>query len=279
MNDINSSVLAVHDFTTDDFDGATMPFSAVDYSHLKFGCDDTARRFGYELADRFFRHHVDILIAEPTVVIPSPYNFVRNAATIMTEHFVNRLNEHLVNANGEHVDFSTIHRKVSYTSDYGFMSKEQRRGLLDNDMFFLNDGFYRGKTLIFIDDIRITGTHEDRLRDILLGDPHLSSNRVFFLYYAQMVGPCRADVEAGLNFSGIKSLDEYAELAARPNHHVIVRPIKFLLSRPKDEFDRFVATISTQKARQIYSGCLGEGYYKVPEYQCNFLKLKALVST
>ena len=265
---------AVHDFTVRDWDENAMPFSPESYSLLKFGNDETARRFGHELAESFFARFSSILLAYPTVVIPSPYNFVKNAATIMTQYFVSYLNHLLVHANGSHVDYSIIHRKVSYTNDYGFMSKEQRQNLIANDSFFLNEGFYEGKTLIFVDDIRITGTHEERLKAILRNNSRLCNNRVFYVYYGRLRGPSRPEIEAALNFASVRSLDDYMRLSKQPGHHVIVRPIKFLLGRSQTEFRQFLQSCPNSLARELYDGCLGEGYYQIPDYQDNFHLLK-----
>jgi len=271
---MNHKTYALHHFTTADWDNSEMPFDPEAYSRLKFGHDWTARKFGESLADGFFETHAAELLSQPVVVIPSPYNYVENAATIMTRYFVRRLNHHLVSANGEHVDYSIIHRKVSYTSDYGFMSAEQRSGLLANDRFYLNEGFYHGKLLVFVDDIRITGSHEVRLRQILDGSHFLRDNKAFYVYYAAMEGDCRPEIEAALNFSSIGTLSEYLQLAAEPNHHVIVRPIKFLLSRDEGEFSAFLDGCDLHVLETIYYGCLGEGYYKIPDYQRSFLMLK-----
>ncbi len=271
------SSYALHSFSAAHWDSGSMPFCPRAYSRLKFGDDMAAREFGHTLAQGFFAAHGSALAVRPTVVIPSPYNYVRNAATVMSRHFVDRLNHLLVDAGHAHVDFSIIHRKVSYTQDYGFMSQEQRHRLIADDVFYLNDQFYLGKTLVFVDDIKITGTHEKRLRSILAGNGSLSQNESFYVYYAQLTGESSPDIEGALNFSDIKTLAQYLDLAARPNHHVIVRPIKFLLGRDEHEFQSFLDACSPEMAREIYHGCLGEGYYNVPGYRSNFLALKRKV--
>jgi hypothetical protein len=261
---------SVHTFS----DLATTAFSPVDYSRLKFGCNAAALKFGYQLAEQFFAKHVDHLLSHRCVVIPSPYNHVKNAATIMTEHFVNRLNELLVISSGEHVEATIIHRKVSYTNDYGFLSKEKRKGLLSNDSFYVNRDFVQGKTLIFIDDVRITGTHEEKLVEIM--DRDNLDNDAFFLYFANYSGNS-PDIEAALNFSGMKNVDDYIELATSDQHHVIVRPIKYLLGLAEDEFTNAIQRLPESKKLEVYFGCLGEGYFRIPNYQVNFARLKEAV--
>lgn len=271
------TIFAVHDFTVADWDNGDMPFDPVEYSKLKFGSDVTAKRFGTELANAFFAKHKEVLFTNQTVVIPSPYNYVRNAATILAKHFVNRINHLAVEANGTHVDYSSIHRKVTFTQDFGLADSDQRKLLLAKDSFYPNPKFYEGKTVLLLDDIRITGCHEDRLRGIIEECQRLNGNPAFYLYYAQLVGDCRADVEAALNFAGIKTIAEYKQLMEEDNHHVIVRPIKFLLSRDPTDFLAFVNSCTPDILDEIYHGSLGEGYYAIPEYQENFIELKKRV--
>jgi hypothetical protein len=245
----------------------TIPFDPREYSMLKFGSDAVARKFGYGLADSFFEAHADELIISRAIVIPSPYNYVPNAATIMTTHFVNRLNHLLVDAQGEHVDYATIPRKVSYINDYGFLSAEKRKSLISGDKFFMNSKYVKGKTLIFIDDVKITGTHEDKLVEIMNKDR--LKNRSFFLYFARYEGDDPA-IESRLNLAGISNLEEYTQLSHEDGHHLIVRPIKFLLSQDPDQFKNYLKFQSKRFAEKLYHACLGEGYYRIPSYQENF---------
>ena len=190
----------------------------------------------------------------------------------MTKHFIDRLNELLVFAQGKHLEYSLVHRKVSYTADYGFLSKEKRKGLIDNDTFSINRDFVKGKLLLFIDDVRITGTHEDKLIEILEQE-HID-NEAMFLYFASYAGN-QPDIEAALNFAAIKSMYDFADLTNEPNHHVIIRPIKYLLSQPADDLKQALPKFGNDMIFAMYFGCLAEGYYKIPGYQTNFALLTA----
>jgi hypothetical protein len=248
---------------------ADMPFDPKTYSELKFGCDTAAGVFGTELAVKFFEAHAEILLTNDCVVIPSPYNFVPNAATIMSQHFVNHLNKLLVEANGQHVEWSIIHRKVSYVNDYGFLDASKRKKLIDGDSFYLNQGFLKGKTLLFIDDVRITGTHENKLVEVM--KKNRLKNNCVFLYYAEfMFDGTGADIEAQINFAGLSSVEDFVDIARRPGHHMIVRPLKYLLSQSESDLTYVMQTLGRARTRDIYHACLGEGYYRIPAYQANF---------
>lgn len=261
---------AAHYFTNLESAG----FSPEDYSRLKFGSDEVAKKFGYELAEKFFKEFKDKILDEQLVVIPSPYNQVKNASTIMSEHFMDRLNVLLVENGGNHVEWNTISRKVSYINDYGFLPAEERKKLIDGDTFHMNKGFLEGKTLIFIDDVYITGTHERKLQQVLQ-ENEVYNNR-YFLYFAQYdakdVSP---EIEAELNFSAVKSLGDYLLISLEEGHHLIVRPIKYLLSRTETEFSWFAQVANKALLKKIYHGALAEGYYNIDAYKTNLSILRS----
>lgn len=264
------SMTRTFDFAAHYFDSLeTMSFCPQDYSHLKFGSDSVAKKFGWELADAFFEEHWGKLIHEQFVVIPSPYNYIKNAATVMAEHFTDRLNHLVINAGGQNVEWSTINRKVSYIQDYGFLTADKRKSLIDQDVFHLNKGYLEGKNLIFIDDVCITGTHENKLKEIL--EVNEMTNNRYFLYYAKFEdnGKASPDIEAAINFAGIKTVEDFVKLTEEPDHHMIVRPIKFLLGLDPITFDAFVRSVSPAFAQKLYFSSLAEGYHRIPSYALN----------
>jgi hypothetical protein len=268
---------AAHDFTVEDFEEKRMPFDPAHYSYLKFGCDRTAKLFGWTLADRFFAAHRDLLLSNRCVLLPSAYNYVPNAAMVMTEHLIARLNHLVVEAGGHSVEFSLIRRKLTFTIDYGFLSKEERVALLTQDQMFMNESYLRGKTLIFVDDIRITGTNELCMKSLIEANPSLSDSQVVYLYFAQLIGEIKPSIEAALNLSSINTLPDYIKLSETPKHHVIARPIKFAMSRPGPEFRAFIALANPEKLLEIYYGCIGEGYYHADGFKENFAALRAFL--
>ena len=54
------------------------------------------------------------------------------------------------------------------------------------------------------------------------------------------------------------------------NHHIIVRPLKYLLSRNSFELEEVLNHFNDDIVYKLYHGCLAEGYYKIPSYQTNF---------
>lgn len=247
-------------------------FNVRGYSLLKFGSVGYADAMGQELAFRFFAEHKTLILSEKLIVIPSPYNYVENAATLMTGFFFKYLNRLIYEVNGKPAEYTTIQRKVSYTADYGFLSKEDRKGLLNNDEFYMNREYMLGKTIVFVDDVKITGTHEDKLKE-LIQQVGLADRGHFFLYYAQYLGT-RAEIESELNFSSEINAERLAYLL-NAGSKLLIRPIKFIMSLDAQKFDDMINVhLEPQVVINLYDSCLAEGYQYIPKYVDNFQTLR-----
>lgn len=242
-------------------------FPLDDYSKLKFGCDRVARSFGSSLATGFFNEFKTELSSNPVVVHSSPYNVVPNAATLMTSHFLNTLNELMVKSVGFHVDYSTVHRTVSYRHDYSKLSKADRMKMISNDSYYVNRDFIGNKTIVFIDDIHITGTHEVRILDVLKQNAIV--NPVMFVCFARYFGD-KPSIESELNLSGIDSLESYIAHIEQETYHVNTRAIKFVLGQPRHLLKKWLPAFPQYIFEKMYYGSLAEGYYKIPEYVQGF---------
>jgi hypothetical protein len=255
-------------FVVHDFDNLDTPtFCPKDYSRLKFGSDLIARRFGDEMADRFFREHHDVLINDRCVVIPSAFNVVEIAATILARHFMNRLNDLLSREGHRGVEWTSMHRSMSYVADYSFLPKEERARLLESDKLYINRDFIDGKVLLFVDDVTITGTHEHKVVKFL--ESIGAKNPRIFCYYARYNGE-KADIEAALNQSSISGAEEYVQLIREPGHHMVVRAVRFLLDLPAEELMTVLRFVDGPFVDRLYHACLAKEYDKLDAYKAGF---------
>ncbi len=260
-------------FVVHNFDSlSTAPFDPRDYSALKFGSDKVAKIFGYKMADLFYDKYKSILTKHRCVIIPSAFNVVEIAATILARHFMNRLNDILTRYNHRVVDWTTMHRSMSYIADYCFMSKEERRRLLEDDKLYINRDFIERKVLIFVDDVTITGTHEDKIVNFL--ENINIKNPKIFCYYARYTGDV-ADIEAGINHAMINNIDDYIGLIEEPNHHLVVRAVRFLLDQPLRDLKVALDQLSSEFIDKLYFACLSKEYDKIMGYREKFELIRA----
>ena len=241
-------------------------FDITSYSRLKFGSGVSADAMGREMAVKFFTAHIDILECGNCVVIPSAYNMLEIAATLLARRFMCHLNMLLVKHGMPIVKWSNMHRTITYFSDYAHMTSQERKKMLAGDSFFINKEFIHGKTLLFIDDVIITGTHEEKIREFLVKEN--ISNRCVYLYYCKYTGNC-PETEAKLNACGVNDANTYLDLINEPEHQIIVRTCKFLLNGSKHQLLDVLHRAPKGFSSQLYTACILEEYHDVPRYREN----------
>lgn len=259
-------------------------FSISDYSKLKYGAGEVAKKFGYELADAIFEKYRATILTNSTgiIVFESAYSHVRNAASLITEFFIKRLNRLLIASNGEHIMHGKINRTIPYIADYGKLPMADRIRLLESDQFSIDKEFVNGKYLIFIDDVFITGTHHKKIESMLefYRVPHHDPSKCLGVYYAELEETPDMDpaIESLLNSEFIKSPMDLIKLIAKDSdYRVIVRSLKMILAAEPDMLSSILEMIPSKCLDEMYDLCLGEGYYKNISYATNFSILQKAV--
>ena len=190
------------------YDSKDFPFSPIDYSKFKFGDKNVSRKFGFALAVGFIREHLSQFpIDNQIVVVSRPYDFITTATFAMKNYFVQRLNEYLVEKELPVVQETKVHRTVTYKEDYGALSAEDRLKLISNDSFHIDWDFIKDKTVIYMDDIKITGSHEKVIQRMIDTGKRQKDSRSIFIYFAELINKnVDPTVENTLNYYFVKDL-------------------------------------------------------------------------
>lgn len=254
-------------------------FSNIDYSKLKYGSGTIAKKFGEELAQKFFEEHYSLIISKQIVVMESAYASIKNAASLITDHFVCKLNALIAELNGNHVERTKINRLVPYIADYGKLSIKKRINLLKKDTFTFDKSFVENKFMIFLDDIFITGTHQMKIEEMLT-HYNLDFQNAMCVYYAELIDQMQdPSIESYLNNSYVQNILFLSSLihdeTKYGEYKVIVRTVKAILQEEdKTYINKFIHELDTKILTEIYYACLGEGYYKNPAFGTNFAILR-----
>ncbi len=250
------------------------PFDVLKYSKMKFGSDNVAKEFAYEMANRFYVEYYNILITNKIVIIPAPSTTVPVAATLLSLHFMNRINSLLIRKKHQPVEWTLIHRNMTYNNNYADLPKEERQKLLANDSIYLNKDFVKDKFLVFIDDCTITGTHEEKVESYLKEEN--LDNKFIFVSYAKYNGD-DPSVEMRLNHTLIKDAMDLAILSNEDNHTVTTRSLRLFLEYPEDKFQSMMDICHPRFLEETYYGCIIKGYHDHKPYSKNFSQLQKRV--
>lgn len=254
-----------------------MGFYPEDYSRFKYGSKSIARKFGRELAESFiesetFQNMFEALNNPNGVIIyPAPYNFIPTATFALKDYFIAAYNEIVIPKYGfKPLIEGKIGRLYSYNSDYGAMSKEERDAAISGDDFYIDVTQAEGKTLIYLDDIRITGSHEERIRH-LANKTGLDKQPHVYLYFAQLMDPENADpkVENYLNYYAVKNLLDINNIVKNDEFIFNTRVVKYILAAPSQEFEAFIDYQSRTFRNTLLHYTYGNSYHNIEEYKRN----------
>lgn len=254
-------------------------FSPADYSRFKYGDELNAEKFGNALAKGFISHHcAAFLNGQQIVVISSPYAFIPTATFAMKNYFVFEMNKWLAENDLPVVQETKVNRLVTYKEDYGKLNAEERISLIGNDVFHIDSNFVKNKILLFLDDIRITGSHEKMITK-MLGEYGLE-NEIYLLYFAELVNTAiHPNIENYLNYFSVKSLFDLNSIIRQERFAINTRIVKYILNADPDVFVIFIQNHSTVFVTLLYNMALGNSYHTIEAYQGNLAAIKNLIES
>lgn len=247
-------------------DEGNFDFLPSDYSRFKFGDSLIGKKFGKALAKAFIDNYLIHQAANKKfIAYSSPYQYIPTATMTMFEEFVFQTNRWLVSKNRNVLETCRIYRDNTYSQDYGELSAAERLELIGSDLFYLDPNRATGKTLLLLDDIKITGSHEYVLNRTL---NHLNiSQETIFLYFAEMVNPSiNPNIENYLNYHAIKSLNDLAKLINSDNFVFNTRAIKYILSSNMNDLGHFVSQLDDNQIVAIYNLAIANNYCEIPAF-------------
>jgi PRTase ComF-like len=265
---------SLHKITTD----SNFDFDPKEYSLFKFGDGDVACKFGTQLAKGFIQNVLQKQpISSQIVVISSPYAFIPTATFALKNHFIFELNKYLVQNNFPVVQETKVDRTVTYREDYGGLSAEERMKLISNDHFHIDASYCLNKTLLFLDDIRITGSHE-RMINRMLQEFDLK-NAGYLLYFAELTNMnIDPKIENYFNFSAVKSIFDLTAIVKNKNFVINTRIVKYILNSTSEEFNEFAQQQDLTILKTIYNQAVGNSYFSIDGYKENMIALANLVA-
>jgi hypothetical protein len=250
-------------------------FNPSDYSRFKFGDDIVAQKFGIDLANQFINKYLRFNpIANQLVVISSPFSFIPTATYALKNYFVFELNRWLADNNFNVVQETKVHRTITYKEDYGELNAEQRMKLIGNDSFHIDKEFLKEKTLLFLDDIKITGSHERMINKMLL--EYDLKNETHLLYFAELINNnIHPNIENQLNYFAVKSIFDLDDIVNSTAFRINTRIVKYILNYDFSAFRVFIDSQTESFISLLYNMALGNNYHTIEEYKSNLNYVKS----
>jgi hypothetical protein len=155
---------------------------------------------------------------------------------------------------------SKMHRNTTYTQDYGELSADDRMKLISNDTFAIDLDSLKDKTLIFLDDIKITGSHEH----VILNTIKNFKGNTFLLYFAELINKnIDPTIENELNYAFVSDITKLNDIIFNSVFKINI------------DFEKFISDKPLLFKNNICANAIGNKYDKIELYQTN---LKILIN-
>lgn len=249
-------------------------FNPSDYSKFKFGDDLISENYGISLAKKFIEQHLtSIQTIGQIVVISSPYAFIPTATFSLKTFFIYELNNWLSEQGFPVVQETKIHRTITYKEDYGELNAEERIKLIGQDSFHIDKQFLQNKILIFLDDIRITGSHEKMINKMI--QEYDLTNHTYLLYFAELVNKnIHPNIENYLNYFYVKSVFDLDNIIKSDRFTINTRIVKYILNVDSSSLKIFIQNQTSNFLSLLYNMAIGNNYHNIDAYKENLCILK-----
>ncbi|MDN3671577.1 phosphoribosyltransferase family protein [Flavobacterium branchiarum] len=250
------------------------PFQEEEYSRFKFGDKSYAEKFAKELFDGFTEQYGELILSNKEIVIlPSPFLSIPTASNFLCYYFKKQLNSFLFKNNKKACIESKIYRNQTYVTDYGNLDFEERVKLISNDTYYIDKNFIEGKLCIFVDDIKITGSHEHTVNKIL--NQYNVNGDFVFVYFAELINKeIHPNIENHYNYYSVKNVEDIVNIINSDHFQYNTRIVKYILSLNKDDFSYLANNISLQKSNDLFHLAISNNYHQILEYQNNINVIK-----
>jgi len=253
-------------------DDTQLSFDPADYSKFKFGDPDATGRFGKALAEGFLKQYGPLLLQHHDIVfLPSPFNYIPTASYYLSQRFKTEVNKFLHLRDKKALLESKIHRYKTYSEDYGNLTFEERLNLISTDTYHVDTRFLTNRLCIFLDDIKITGSHELVIRKILQQN-NIEGN-FMFVYFAELINQqISPTFENYLNYYHVKGIPEISVLLNRSDLQINTRTIKFILNE-KNPINSIILDVPKPTLEKITDYAIGNNYHLMDEYKSNLSQI------
>lgn len=235
-------------------------FDAEVYSRLKYGSAKYLEEYGTILGKHLLEQYESLLLSKEAPVAVVVYQVVPPACNALTIFAMDAINQQRKALNLEPGTVVRIHKGEMLTKEYAAESPEVRQQILDSIHFDTLDHDFNGRVVLFLDDVRITGTTEAKVCSTVA--PHKPKD-IICGYIAQFdEREARADpaIESRMNSSFVHSLADISDVIAQDGFILNIRVLKRILRT--DEYTnlaQFLAATPVDIIAQIDDAALESG--------------------
>jgi hypothetical protein len=228
-----------------------------------------AMKFADELFEGFIASYSNLILShEEIVILPSPYHAIPTASNYLSFYFKTKMNAFLYEHNRKALVESKIFRNQTYTTDYGNLDYDDRVKLIANDTYYIDRNFINGKLCLFLDDIKITGSHEHIVKKILT--QYDVQGEFVFMYFAELMNKdIHPNIENYYNYFYVKDLESLSAVINARSFVFNTRIVKYILKLEITELILLMNNVDSFKFEQLFHLAVSNNYHTISDYSEN----------
>lgn len=240
-------------------------FDTTAYSRFKYGDMAAAAMYGQQLAQAILAcvaSQSGSCDLSNVVITASAYKSLPTAAQAVADAAIATLR-----ANGYPVRTGRIHRNILTEGDYGTMTTDERAYWMSCNGLWVEAVEFKGLNVVVVDDISISGAHGRSIVQMFETIDIASLTLVHVLKLDPELAARDPKIEDRMNHSVIKTLQDLRQLiASTPDYAPNARTVKFVLSQPIQELQRFLDSLPDPLVRLLDESVQADEYDRMRSY-------------
>ena len=140
--------------------------------------------------------------------------------------------------------------------------------MVDRDRLSLPEGLVQGKHVLVIDDVRMTGFHEQKIDEYIQSLDMLSVWYLYAIRIDEAMAKKDPTLEARMNKAYVNDLTRLAEVITTRDFLLNSRTCKFIIDyTDENELGRFLEIMDDAFLYELYFGVIGNGYSRMDRYK------------
>lgn len=252
---------------------SNLGFEAInvdEYSRFKYGDGNIAKQYGKLMGRQVIQSFPDLLDQKVVHVTSSAFKVAPPASSALLEPFLDSINKYS-KEEGSDTSFLPlrIHRANLTNGDYATMTIEEREAIVArNGLSLQKDSDIRDQSVLALDDIYVTGSHERSIEHVLA--KHNAGITIYSYILEAEGGKSQPKIEALINGSAVKAIDDILALTHEENFTPNARLCKYILSQSIADIDRFIAEAPEHVRAQVVEYATGDELHTMSSYRDTF---------
>lgn len=242
------------------------------YPSLKLGVTKSVEYFGPQLA----RLAEDVImqslpgLSDWVITAPS-YNVLPGGPNLLCSYIYEELTARLAGsatlslaylrdqtAGQEISDSESLHKYHNYST---FTKQERTELYQQTPEPLFEPGDFQGRSVIFVNDMRVTGSHERYIQQALA---KVEAAQICWLYILKInpaIAEAQPELEYAINHSRLAGFEEFAELLATHHLQYTSRCITRILSYELSQLKKLLAMLDNDRKKTILELATAEGRF------------------